>query len=81
MIYQETNCPENRGKVIVVHELGHAIANLTDILKDNYCYTNPRPRIMDYDCLENSTDDGPKPFDSCVINHLYYDPNWGFAGC
>ena len=73
-------------KDAVVHELGHALGTLQDIPiqpapPDGLCYTGPRPRIMDYDCVWNSTYDGPQPFDSCAINHMYYDPNWVFAGC
>lgn len=68
-------------KDVTVHELGHAIAGLSDIQSDGYCYSNPRPRVMDYDCTLNTAYDGPKPFDSCAINHAYYDPNWGFQGC
>jgi hypothetical protein len=71
----------NVRKDIVVHELGHAVGTLEDIPANGLCYTDPRPRIMDYDCVSNSTYDGPQPFDSCAINHLYHDPNWGFSGC
>lgn len=36
---------------------------------------------MDYDCLDNEVINVPVDWDSCGINHKYYDPNWGFAGC
>jgi hypothetical protein len=44
--------------------------------------------VMDGDCLNTLLPDHsqfilnePQPWDSCGVNHAYYDPNWGWSGC
>ncbi|MBI2913647.1 MAG: hypothetical protein HYY03_06980 [Chloroflexi bacterium] len=68
------------------HELGHAIVLAHDNSPGNgevrdYVCGDPRPTVMDYDCALDGDYDGPQLWDSCGINHAYYDPNWGWSGC
>jgi len=35
--------------------------------------------VMDYDCRDMGY--GVQAWDSCGVNHAYYDPNWGYSGC
>ncbi len=66
----------------VAHELGHAIV----LAHEAYNFQcGPPASVMDYDCVLNATQQNgwyrPQQWDSCGINHAYYDPNWGWAGC
>jgi hypothetical protein len=63
------------------HELGHAIGLAHDGFGDNgSCGTGVVPQtIMDYDCADDFQT--ARQWDSCGINHRYYDPGWGWAGC
>jgi hypothetical protein len=73
------------------HEFGHAIGIAHDGIGDSTCSDGPtiRKTVMDYDCLGYynqqhqwiETLNVPQAWDSCGINHKYYDPNWGYAGC
>jgi hypothetical protein len=65
------------------HEYGHAIGIAHDGLGDGSCINTPlvRQSVMDFDCLNLNILNGPQAWDSCGINHKYYDPNWGYAGC
>ncbi len=66
----------------MAHELGHAIVLAHDGLNDGECGTEDIPAtVMDYDCLDDEVLNDPQDWDDCGINHAYYDPNWGYAGC
>lgn len=81
----------------VAHETGHAFflrheySPLNPEVPDGTCSASPtKPSIMDGDCILRTnaqgqllvpTYVGPQPWDSCGINHGYYDPNWGYSGC
>jgi len=80
----------------VAHEAGHALylrheySPADPEVSDGICSASPtRPSIMDGDCivrrvggvLQVPTYVSPQAWDSCGINHAYYDPNWGYSGC
>jgi hypothetical protein len=69
----------------LVHEFGHALSLAHDGIGDGYCGTSsggPVPvTVMDYDCLDLGIVNGPADWDVCGVNHAYYDPAWGYAGC
>ncbi len=73
-------------QAVAAHELGHAIAPRHDYsvwdgeVEDDLCGTLP-VTIMDIDCVDNGVTNAPQLWDSCGINHAYYDPNWGWSGC
>ncbi len=60
----------------IAREFGH-VAGLAHEPWDYDCALSSPLSIMDYDCLPI----GVQPWDSCGINHAYYDPNWGWSGC
>jgi hypothetical protein len=67
------------------HELGHSIVLDHDGTYDDACPSpGLRQTVMDngfaHDCNEGGIN-VPKPWDSCGINHAYYDPTWSFQGC
>lgn len=72
----------------VSHEAGHGVflrhdnsAGDPEAL-DGLCGVSPlRYSVMDGDCLFNLVLNTVQPWDSCGVNHAYYDPNWGYAGC
>jgi len=37
--------------------------------------------LIDADCTNYNHLNVPQNWDSCGINHAYYDPNYGWAGC
>lgn len=54
-------------------------------LMDYDCYTpiDPVTHQLDYGSAAawSAVLTNPQPWDSCGVNHAYYDPNWGYAGC
>lgn len=70
------------------HEIGHGVYLRHDHspgnpeVKDGQCGNSPlRQSMMDGDCLDLFVVTSIQPWDSCGINHAYYDPNWGYSGC
>jgi len=72
----------------VSHELGH-VAGLRhdnspegEAVQDYDCGGRQPRTIQDYDCYyDPEIINVPQAWDSCGINHSYYDVTWGFAGC
>lgn len=63
-------------------EFGHAIVLDHDGNSDGGgCGTVVPQTVMDSDCQHNLIVSTARFWDSCGINHAYYDPNWGFSGC
>jgi hypothetical protein len=73
-------------RATTAHELGHAIVLAHDYspgngeVSDDLCGT-PRRTIMDGDCIFDEVLNRPQLWDSCGINHAYYQPSIGYAGC
>lgn len=71
------------------HELGHAIGLKGDDSTVNSCGEgdDDEPNtVMSYQCLDPVEYGGEdiyitQPWDSCGVEHAYYDPNWGYAAC
>lgn len=84
---------ERRGTV--AHELGHALSlrheSVNTDESDQYdCEMDDTGEIpvsiMSYDCIDPVEYDGEgiyqvQPWDVCGVNHAYFDPGIGFAGC
>lgn len=63
---------------ILAHELGHGLSQAHQpIPRDLVVETS----IMDYDFLDDGGYLVQDAYDVCGVNHAYYDPNWGYAGC
>jgi len=76
--------PAGSRQITTEHELGHAIVLAHDGMdndnRDSLCGAPRAPRtVMDYDCEDQMN--GVQTWDSCGVNHAYYDPNWGWNGC
>ena len=65
----------------VAHELGHAASLGEEPVNDACGDASHFESVEDYDCLDYGVLNGPVPWDFCGVNHVYYDPNWGYAGC
>ncbi len=59
---------------VASEEFGHAIGLAHE---SGSCGTT----VMDSNCQHNFSVSTAQSWDSCGINHAYYDPNWGFSGC
>lgn len=73
----------------VAHELGHALA-LKHESVDHPCGEDASGTIpfsiMSSDCIRPASVGGQgltqvQPWDTCGVNHAYYDPGIGYAGC
>ncbi len=80
--------PDQR-QTTAAHELAHVLGLAHDGLtlggdKDGYCGEPGRAipeTITDDDCNDDFSTKDPQPWDSCGVNHAYYDPSFGYSGC
>ncbi len=70
-----------RRRFTTAHELGHVLA-LEEEGDNNYQgYTLCGGGSLPETVMDGRCDYFVKPWDVCGVNHAYYDPYWGWAGC
>ena len=73
-------------QAITAHELGHTVSlghqpTISSGFDGNCGSATEYQSVMDYDCIANAIINGPTAWDSCGVNHAYYDPGAGWGGC